>query len=420
MTIEAAFAHPDEPLPTEPALTAGLAESPSAQWLTQHEGKTLSAAELFGGLCERLVQEGVPLLRASCGLPTMHPQIYARGLIWARGEGHREIPREHGIVSSAAFRDSPVAVIQAGAAAVRRRLDVAEPQLDFPILHELKEAGASDYVAMPLRFTSGHVSFISWTTDAPGGFTTQALTLLWELLPLIALRFEIESAYRMADDLLATYLGQNAARRVRSGAVRVGQGEVIRAAIWYCDLRGFTSMADRMPAQDVIAILDAYFECMARAVQSQGGEVLKFVGDAMLAIFEIPPGPVPEADNAACRALSAALAAREALAELNEQRDKLGSDPLEIGIALHVGDVIYGNIGAADRLDFTVIGPAVNEVCRMETLCGQLGHPILTSQSFQEIACDPRLETIGWHGLRGVATERQLFALPSGPLVQFA
>ncbi len=403
----------DAELPLAPSLSLSLAESATAQWLTGHDGKSLSAAALFEGLCQRLLVEGMPLLRASCALPAMHPQIYARGLVWNKAEGAREIAREHGVTDTSAYYDSPVAVIHQGAAAVRRRLDVAEPQLDFPVVRELKEQGATDYVAMPLRFTSGHVSFISWACDAPGGFSTAALGLLWDLLPLIALRLEIESAYGMTDDLLTTYLGHNATRRVLAGTVHVGQGEVIRAAIWYCDLRGFTAMADRLPASEVIATLDAYFECMARAVQGLGGEVLKFVGDAMLAIYEIPSGPVPPVDNAACRAFAAALAAREALAGLNRTRAERGEPALAAGIALHVGDVIYGNIGAADRLDFTVIGPAVNEVCRMEQLCAKLGHPVVTSQSFQEMACDPRLTSIGWHTLRGVAQARQIFALPA-------
>ncbi len=388
-------------------------DSPTAAWLIGHDGIKLSAVAFFDALCERLLAEGVPLMRVTSGMLTMHPQLFARTVTWDRSGRAREVLHDHGTQQSAPYLDSPIAVIHQGAAAIRRRLDIAEPQLDFPVVRDLKQQGATDYVVMPLRFSNGSVNFVSWASDRPGGFSTENLTLLWDLLPLISLRMEIESAYVMADDLLTTYLGQNAARQVLGGSIRAGQGAVIRAAIWYCDLRGFTAMADRLPPAEMIAILDDYFDGMARAVQEHGGEVLKFIGDAMLAIFEIPAGPQPSIDNAACRALNAAQAAFNALANLNHLRREDGKEALKIGVALHVGDVVYGNIGARDRLDFTVIGPAVNEVVRLERLCAEMNCPLVTSQSFQEMACDPRLQAMGWHHLRGLPEPRQVFALPA-------
>ena len=392
-----------------PHSEANWSTSPAAAWLIEHGQRKLTAVELLDELCRRLIAEGLPLLKVSCGMLAMHPQVFARSIVWQRGAGANEIGRGHGVQSTPLYLDSPVALIHQGAAAIRRRLDVPAPQLDFPILHDLLAEGATDYVMMPVPFINGRINYISWCTDRPGGFSTAQLTLLWSLLPLLALRLEIESAYNVTETLLTTYLGHNAARKVLAGTIQPGQGSTISAAIWYSDLRGFTAMSDRLPPAEMIATLDEYFECMARAVQSFGGEVLKFIGDGMLAIFEVQNGDMSQS---ACRALNSALDALARLATLNHQRAEAGKPPLRVGIGLHVGDVIYGNIGAADRLDFTVIGPAVNEVSRVEAFCVKLGRPLLTTARFQELACDPRLEGVGFHGLRGVREPQELFALP--------
>jgi adenylate cyclase len=384
----------------------------------EHGGDALAPVELFRELCERLADSGVPLFRASGALPTLHPQHFTRGLTWVRGEGASETAREHGLLQTAAYRDSPVFLIHQGAAAIRRRLDRPETVLDFPILHELKALGATDYVVLPLRFTRGRPSFISWATDRPGGFAAGELALLSDLMPLIALRFEIEAGRQMMRDLLATYLGANAAGKVLAGTVQRAQGEVIRAAVWFCDLRGFTAMADRMAPRDLIATLDDFLECMARPVQERGGEVLKFIGDGMLAIFRIEG-----ADSAqACRtALAAAFEARERLHVLNQGRALEGGVPLRAGIALHLGEVVYGNIGAKDRLDFTVIGRAVNEVARIEASCAKLGRSLIASAAFAEgccgfETCPARLVSLGPHVLRGVREPRELYGLAEDDL----
>ena len=203
----------------QPIPEANWATSPTATWLIEHGQAKLTATELIGQLCDRLVSEGVPLTRVSCGMLAMHPQVFARGINWRRGEKAEEVGRAHGIQTTPLYLESPVALIHQGAAAIRRRLDVAEPQLDFPILHDLKTEGATDYAMMPVRFTNGRTNYISWTTDRPGGFTTVQLSLLWSLLPLLALRLEIESGYNVTDTLLTTYLGHNAAQKVLAGTV---------------------------------------------------------------------------------------------------------------------------------------------------------------------------------------------------------
>ena len=374
-------------------------------WLTEHGGIRVDPQTLMTELCERLVAVGVPLSRASYGAPTLHPQVWGSQFIWRRdGEGVSEIRHRHDAARSSTYRDSPVRVLHQGAAAVRRRLDIPAPQLDFPILRELAAEGATDYVAMPLRFTSGWTGYISWACDRPGGFSAADLSRLEELLPLIALRLELEASYRMSEGLLETYLGRDAARRVLAGKVRRGEGKRIRAAILLSDLRGFTAMADRLPAEEVIAHLDAYFDVMVTQVHEHSGEVLKFIGDAMMAVFDVDGS---SRGKACCQAVHAAIGAVRATVALNRDRP----EKLDFGIALHLGDVVYGNIGAADRLDFTVIGPAVNEAARMEGLCRSLDKQILISASFtRSCTCKP-LVSLGRHRLRGVREPQELFTV---------
>jgi len=385
---------------------AGWAGSRTAAFLLA-PGVDLSGGELFCALCDALRSDGVPLSRASCGLLAMHPSAFARNLVWMLGQGGREITRPHGVERTGTYLDSPVYLIHLGAEAVRRRLDIEAPQLDFPIVRELKAAGATDYVALPLRFSNGQTNYISFATDRAGGFSTADLGLVWDLLPLIAMRLELESGQRATRDLLTTYLGASAARQVLSGAIRQGQGSRLDAAIWYCDLRGFTAMADRDAPDDVIRTLDRYFDVMVTAVQGQGGEVLKFVGDGMLAIFPLSPG---EGSTAAERALAAATQALDRLSELNAERARAGRGALRVGIALHCGEVVFGNIGGADRLDFTAIGRAVNEVCRVEALCARLERPLLTTAVFRHAVPKAALVSLGFHPLRGVKEPQELFA----------
>ena len=389
---------PEDRGPARPA-------DPIASWLAAHGGARVESEALIAALCEKLVAAGLPLSRVSFGVPTLHPQLCGYRFVWRRGEMAGSTTRpERGMERSADYLQSPMRVLDQGAAAVRRRLDVASPQLDFPMLRELAAEGATDYVAMALHFTSGRTGYISWATDRPAGFATADLARLDELLPLIALRLELEASYRMSEGLLETYLGRDAARRVLAGKVRRGEGKRIRAAILLSDLRDFTAMSDRLPAEAVIARLDAYFDVMVTQVHAHGGEVLKFIGDGMLAVFDIDGS---SRGKACCQAVHAAIGALRALAEVNRDHP----EPLQVGIALHLAHVVYGNIGAPERLDFTVIGKAVNEAARMEALCRSLDRQILTSASFaRSCTCKP-LVSLGRHRLRGLAKPREIFTL---------
>jgi adenylate cyclase len=379
----------------------------TAAWLIEHGGERVGLVALLREFCERLEGEGLALYRVHMGLRSTHPEIVAQTVIWTRGTaGSRQVDHGYGMTLSSGYQNSPVRLIHEGAGGFRRRLEGPTAQFDFPVLRDMVEQGCTDYLIMPLVFASGQINFVSWSTDRPGGFRTPELSRLYDLVPLLALRVEIEMANRNAANLLTTYLGPSAARRVLAGSVRRGQVERIRAAIWVSDLRGFTRLSDRVPTRQVIAVLNDYFDVMDRAIEAHGGEILKFVGDGLLAIFNA--GPTSAEDCA--RAMAAA---REVLARIegdNQERAAEGLPTLRTGIGLHVGEVAFGNIGAHDRLDFTVIGPAVNEAVRVEALCKVLERPLLISGAFAAAAGHAGLESVGSHALRGVSTPQELYA----------
>jgi adenylate cyclase len=274
----------------------------------------------------------------------------------------------------------------------------------------------TDYIALPVPLSYGRKNVIMVATDRPGGFHDGELARLRGLLPLLSLVLEVKETKRILRTLLDVYLGHDAGRRVLGGLIKRGDGITLAAALWYCDLRGFTAMAETLPRDATIALLNDYFECMVGPVQQHGGEVLKFIGDAMLAIFPIADDL--DRDRACHAALAAAEAALADLAQLNDRRRAAGRATLEIGIALHMGAVTYGNIGGPERLDFTVVGPAVNLVTRLEGLCSELGRPLLASARFAS-PCGSKLVSLGRYRLRSFAEEHEVFTLPPpSPVVQ--
>ncbi len=393
------------PAPTEPFRTDAV-----RTWLIAEAGRAGGPRALLDELCPRLVSAGLPLVRATFHLQTLHPQLQAQSFTWWRGRG-AAVAADHsrGMESAPEYLDSPVAPIFGGAGGVRCRLDADPPQLDYPIMHELKAMGVTDYVMMPLAFGDGTTNGVSWATDRPGGFTTEELLEIYELLPIIALLLEVSVARKIATTVLETYIGKDAASRVLAGEITRGSGRTMRAVLWYCDLRDFTALSESRPRDEVIKLLNDYFECMTAPVHAYGGEVLKYLGDGMLAIF--PCGATDACD--ACRnALKTAAAALAALDALNSKRATAGEPILKAGLALHLGDVMYGNIGAPDRLDFTVIGPAVNEVARVERICRELGHPLLVTAAVAAESED-ELVSVGRFELRGVSAAQELFTLPA-------
>lgn len=359
----------------------------------------------------RLLAEGLPIWRSSLHLRLLHPQLRGASYVWRQDTDHaEEVGREHGVENTPAYLSSPIALIYENNASVRAHLEEDEPPGDAMIFGELREQGATDYVAMPLYFSDDSINAFTVATQRPGGFTSGELLRISAILPALALVLELKMNRRMTANLMETYLGRDAGERVLAGTIQRGDCETIRAALWYSDLRGFTAMADTTPPRDLIATLNEYFGVMVAAVHAHGGEVMKFVGDGMLAVF-------PGEDQSACcpfachNALQAAEDAMVAMETLNQSREKRGARRLYYGLALHVGEVMYGNIGAPDRLDFTVIGQAVNLVTRLEQQCRRMGRHLLISEAFKRIS-PAELVSLGTHPLRGMAEPQEVFTLP--------
>jgi adenylate cyclase len=386
-----------------------LGNDPVALWLVGEAHDLPDARTVIGDLCLRLVATGFPLDRLFLSIRTLHPQVSTIGYRWRAGESlPSETPREHGIDRQDVYLRSPIKLIHDGASELRRRL-VDPTKRDFPILDELAAEGATDYLIVPLRFSGQRVNAISVATNRPAGFSDAELARFKDLTALIALVLEAKETQRVASTLLDTYLGRDAGRRVLGGLVQRGDGITLAAALWYCDLRRFTATTEPLPRDQIIALLNDYFACMVGAVHRHGGEVLKFIGDAMLAIFPIADDL--DRDRACVAALAAAEDALADLDALNGRRHADGKAILEADIALHTGAVMYGNIGAPDRLDFTAIGTAVNLVTRLERMCEELGQRLLASARFAS-PCGSKLVSIGHYRLRGFSQPQEIFALP--------
>ena len=381
-----------------------------ARWLIEPATRALRVEDALTQLVRRLGESGLALSRVGLSMPTLHPEIWVRRLTWARDEGPRLRTPQHGLTAMVDYLDSPVAAIHAGSGPIRCRLRGPNADLRYAICRQLADKGATDYFCFPIELSlAAHRTYMSLATDHPGGFTDDALAAVLALAPYISVWLELKGAEDASRGLLEVYLGKLAATRVLAGEVHRGTGVITHAAIWNCDLRGFTAMSDTLPASEVVAALDAYFEAVAGPIADHGGEVLKFIGDAVLAIFPVGPGA---RKDACTRALAAATIALDAMAAQNVTRETQGKPRLDLGLALHVGEVMFGNIGARERLDFTVIGAAVNEACRMESLCKTLGTPLVVSAPFATAIGDATLIPLGEHRLRGVASPQAVFTLP--------
>lgn len=380
---------------------------PILDWLISDARKLTDGGTLLTKLCVRLVEAGLPLARASFHMRLLHPQLFGMGFYWTKGaEQVRVYKAEHGIQETDLYQRSPMRALFEGAERVRQRLDRPNMSFSFPLFEELKSEGLTEYVALPLVFSDGAIHGTTWATNRPGGFDERHLAQIEDVLPVLGLLLEIHLKHYITVALLNTYVGEHTGERILRGQVTRGSGETVNAAIWLCDLRGFTAMAERQPRDQLITCLNQYFDRMAAPVEQHGGEILKFIGDAMLAIFPL------DAERACERALEAAIDARAAMSSWNDERMNQGDEALEFGIALHAGDVMYGNIGAAKRLDFTVIGPAVNITSRMEDQCRRLGLNILISDAFAEL-CSPSvpLRSLGMHRLADIARPIELFTI---------
>jgi adenylate cyclase len=349
-------------------------------------------------LCERLVCVGVPLWRAAVFVRTLHPEIMGRRFVWRQGEKTVIHDAPYATLDSADYLVSPVAAVLLSGEPFRRRLLDAASAGNMEILIGLQAQGATDYVAIPMRFTDGTIHVGTWTTRAPDGFSEAAIVTLMGVVRALARVAEIRALRRTADNLLDAYVGRQAGARILAGKIRRGHAEEIQAVIWYSDMRGFTALSDRAPAREVVALLNDYFDCQTPSIARFGGEVLKYMGDGLLAVF---PATGEETERICREALAAAREARAAVAKL---------DGVRFGLALHVGEVLFGNIGGGGRLDFTCIGPAVNLAARIEKVAAKVGEAVVTSAAFAKF-CPDGLRSLGPHALAGIAAPQEVFAV---------
>jgi adenylate cyclase len=398
-----------------------------AGWLAEAGLRSLPLEEITDGFSRRLNELGVPVARTFVGMNTLHPMVRLRSLIWDRAHGPSAcFEFRHLELDAPIVQQSPFApMLRHGIAEKRQDLGMAQPAGEVPVFAELRAAGMTEWLGRV--FAMGELApqiggpegaqrldelwlVCSVTTDRPGGFAPEHLADLNDLLPLFAVAAKATTMRVIHQGLLASYLGDDPARRVLAGTVLRGEVQGVEAVLYYADLRGFTAMADALEGKELIGLLDDCLECMGRPVVARGGEILKFLGDGVLAIFRSEDG----ARAADCvKALEAAREALSMLEALARSRRAAGKPTPGLDIALHVGHVHYGNVGVDARLDFTVIGRAVNEAARIELLCKELGRNLLVSRAFADAAGADghRLVSLGRHSLRGVREETELFGL---------
>ncbi len=366
--------------------------------------------EALARTCRLLRDHGLPIDRGSLHARQLHPQFLGRTLYWcAQSDSVAEIGRAHGIQHSDTYLNSPLAEIDQTGQSVRRRLRQLDPARDYPVLAELAAEGFTDYIMLPLPLAGRPRIGLSLATRQPEGFADAQLARVEQAVPALSAVFDLLEQRRTAALLLETYLGRDSGRRVLEGTIRRGEGEQLHAVILSADMRGFTTISQSRPLEATIALLNQYFDAVGRPIEAHGGEILKFIGDEALAIFpcRVAPG---EACDAADKALSAARDILDRLAAANRRPE--GEDPprIDATVAVHMGDVMYGNVGAANRLDFTAIGPAVNMVARLQELASRLETPLVVSRELAQVGRGA-FRSLGRHPLKGIAEPQEAFTL---------
>lgn len=376
-------------------------------WLIDGARSAASPSRMMAETCEGLVAAGLPLWRVGVFVRTLHPDIFGRNFIW-RPDAEVELGTvDFNILQAPEFQASPLAIVFRQGIEVRARVGDPDRQR-FPVIEDMRAEGVTDYIALPLLFIDGTVHASSWTTKEPGGFTDQQLTGLRSLVRPLARVIEIIQWRRTSSLLLDTYVGNRAGERILSGQIRRGHTDTMHAAIWLSDLRGFTALSDRLPAETVVDILNNYFDCQVSAIRTHGGEVLKFMGDGLLAVF-----PIDEYVGDVREVCSHVLeAARESRASVEAMHYPIGDavERFRFGVALHVGRILYGNIGGGNRLDFTCIGPAVNLAARLEKIAGKLSRTIVASEGFAGI-CAGGWSELGEFPIAGFAKAERVYGL---------
>jgi adenylate cyclase len=386
----------------------GWQVSELATWLYTQGASDWSLQALIERVGDRLVGLGAPLYRMRISFRTLHPQVTARSGLWLRGHPVTTLRVSRETELSDAFVGSPIQQVIDHGTPLRRRLRDLDAEMDHAVLHEIRAEGGTDYLALPVTVGARTVGVVTLVSDRADGFDDAEVERLQALVQVLTPFLQAISMRDIARSLLDTYLGPRTGERVLSGKVQRGDGEIIEAAMWFSDLRDFTPLTESLPPQRLLGMLNAYFELVAAAVTARGGEILRFIGDAMLIVFPVTPST---SARAACEsALEGARDAYASLATLNHRRRRSGEPEIRFGVGLHVGEAVYGNVGAPDRLDFTVMGPAVNRTARLESLTKTLGPPLLMSGEFAA-QVDTPTRSLGAHAMKGVATPQAVFAL---------
>jgi adenylate cyclase len=357
--------------------------------------------------CERLVDAGIPLWRVAAFVTTLHPDTYGRSFIWKLGGDVAVNTADFDILQTPEFMRSPVVVVQTTARELRYRMDDPDSRR-FPFFDDMRNEGVTDYLALPLLYTDGTVHVASWTTKEPAGFTDEQVAALRKVVLPFSRVGEIMAMRRTAATLLDTYVGNRAGERIWAGQIRRGHAEEMQAAIWLSDLRGFTALSDRLPAATMVEILNQYFDCQVPTIRKHGGEILKFMGDGLLAVFPI----ARDGGNLGEVCAACLEAGKEARANVDAMQypSRDGIERFRFGVALHIGAILFGNIGGMSRLDFTCIGPAVNLAARLEKIASKLHRTVVASAAFAG-ACHNDWTDLGEFPIAGFSKAQRVFGL---------
>jgi len=370
---------------------------------TEHNGLRTLSSELVS----KIRETGVPVDRFNIGVFAVHPEMAGYAVICGEGVQEAiEVPIRREDTLKPLYLSSPIRHLVELRESLFFDLENPDAGSDYPVLDEFRVKGFTQYLGFPLPYSDDGIAILTVCTKRPGGLKAEEIDELKKLFPVLSLLISVVESKRLAKTVLRTYLGLNIGERVLAGEILRGQGETVQAALWLCDLRDSTAMTCELGSIPMIEVLNQYFDCMAEAVWGEGGEILKFMGDAMLVIFRIDD--VVSQEEAAIRSVRSAETALLRLSELSEARVSGGLKPLCASVALHLGEVVYGNIGASRRLDFTVMGEAVNLLARVQHLTGEIGEEILYTRAIAD-RLDRSSQPVGRYEMKGVPDLVEIF-----------
>ena len=388
-------------------MDSGNISGPTVDWVMREAWLCKTPEELTAALARKFIHDGIAISRLSILIWSLHPMIAGKRYVWTKQDNKvQSFTASYDIHTNPAFVNSPLRHVSNGLGGVRQRFDGSPIEFDFPIIEDLKEQGASDYVAMPLPFSNGQINVMTLTCDHPKGFTTPNLGLVFECSSVISRYFEVFTLQENAQSLLETYLGKRTGARVLGGEIRRGDGDDIQAAILFCDLRNSTSLEESLGREAYVTLLNQFFETTTGIINQRDGEVLKFIGDAVLAIF-------PAGNNKQVACAKALESAEEIVSHLASNSMGESDTQLDCSIGIAYGDVTYGNVGSRERLDFTVIGRAANIAARLGDYGKTIGQRIVATD---DVASAHALaESLGEVSLHNVAEPVPTFALSTHP-----